>query len=82
LAKRIVCLFFSFTQVFFAIQIAIVGYCLIIYNFADKLNFKVPQKILDYEDKIKTKEMVKDIPGFIKQGNDFWLGKNQFKNLN
>jgi hypothetical protein len=35
----------------------IVGYCLIIYNFADKLNFKVPQKILDYEDKIKTKEI-------------------------
>jgi hypothetical protein len=34
-------------SVFFAIQIAIVGYCLIIYNFADKLNFKVPQKILD-----------------------------------
>jgi hypothetical protein len=28
-----------------------------IYNFADKLNFKVPQKILDYEDKIKTKEI-------------------------
>ncbi|CAB5496321.1 hypothetical protein [uncultured Gammaproteobacteria bacterium] len=48
---------FSFTQVFFAIQIAIVGYCLIIYNFAHKLNFKVPQKILDYEHKIKTKEI-------------------------
>jgi hypothetical protein len=31
--------------------------CFIIYNFADKLNFKVPQKILDYEDKIKTKEI-------------------------
>ncbi|RUA05337.1 MAG: hypothetical protein DSY43_04800 [Gammaproteobacteria bacterium] len=48
---------FSFTQVFFAIQIAIIGYCLIIYNFAHKLNFKVPQKILDYEQKIKTKEV-------------------------
>ncbi|SFV85042.1 predicted protein [hydrothermal vent metagenome] len=48
---------FSFTQVFFAIQIAIVGYCLIIYNFAHKLNFKVPQKILDYEQKIKSKEI-------------------------
>ncbi|WP_231893515.1 TVP38/TMEM64 family protein [Bathymodiolus septemdierum thioautotrophic gill symbiont] len=48
---------FSFTQVFFAIQIAIIGYCLIIYNFAYKLNFKVPQKILDYEQKIKTKEV-------------------------
>ncbi len=29
---------FSFAQVFFAIQIAIVGYCFIIYNFAHKLN--------------------------------------------
>ncbi|KAA0444660.1 MAG: YHS domain-containing protein [Candidatus Thioglobus sp.] len=25
---------------------------------------------------------VKDIPRFIKQGNEFWLGKNQFKSLN
>ncbi len=48
---------FSFAQVFFAIQIAIVGYCFIIYNFAHKLNFKVPQKILDYEHKIKNKEI-------------------------
>ncbi len=48
---------FSFTQVFFAIQIAIFGYCLIIYNFAHRLNFKVPQKILDYEHKIKDKEI-------------------------
>ncbi len=28
------------------------------------------------------KRWVKDIPGFIKKGNDFWLGKHQFKNLN
>ncbi|WXT99780.1 MAG: hypothetical protein Ctma_0484 [Catillopecten margaritatus gill symbiont] len=48
---------FSFIQVFFAIQIAIIGYCFIIYNFAHKLNFKVPQKILDYEHKIKAKEI-------------------------
>jgi uncharacterized membrane protein YdjX (TVP38/TMEM64 family) len=43
--------------VFIAIQIAIISYCFIIYNFAHKLNFKVPQKILDYEHKIKTKEI-------------------------
>ena len=48
---------FSFMQVYFAIQIAIISYCLIIYNFAHKLNFKVPQKILDYEHKIKTQEI-------------------------
>ncbi|WP_428086998.1 VTT domain-containing protein [Candidatus Thioglobus sp.] len=48
---------FSFIQVYFAIQIAIISYCLIIYNFAHKLNFKVPKKILDYEHKIKTKEI-------------------------
>ncbi len=48
---------FSFIQVFFAIQIAIVSYCFIIYNFSHKLNFKVPQKILDYEHKIKAKEI-------------------------
>ncbi len=48
---------FSFVQVFFAVQIAIIGYCLIIYNFAHKLDFKVPQKILDYEHKVKTKEI-------------------------
>ncbi|CAC9459446.1 hypothetical protein [uncultured Gammaproteobacteria bacterium] len=48
---------FSFIQVFFAIQIAIISYCLIIYNFAHKLNFKVPEKILSYGQKIKTKEI-------------------------
>lgn len=48
---------FSFIQVFFAIQIAIIGYCFIIYNFSHKLNFKVPQKILDFEQKIKNKEI-------------------------
>ncbi len=49
--------FFSFTQVFFAIQIAIISYCLIIYNFAHMLNFKVPKKILQFEQKIKSKEI-------------------------
>lgn len=48
---------FSVWQVFFAIQLAIICYCFIIYNFAHKLNFKVPQKILDYEQKIKNKEI-------------------------
>jgi hypothetical protein len=31
--------------------------------------------------RVANKRWVKDIPGFIKKGNDFWLGKNQFKNL-
>lgn len=48
---------FSLTQVFFAMQIAILCYGLIIYNFSHRLNFKIPQKILDYEKKIKTKEI-------------------------
>ncbi len=48
---------FSTWQVYLAIQIAIICYCLIIYNFAHKINFKIPQKILDYEHKIKTKEI-------------------------
>jgi uncharacterized membrane protein YdjX (TVP38/TMEM64 family) len=41
--------------VFFAIQIAIVSYCLIIYNFSHKMHFKIPQKILNYESKIKAR---------------------------
>lgn len=48
---------FSVMQVFFAIQIAIFCYCLIIYNFSHRLHFKIPQKILDYEKRIKTKEI-------------------------
>ncbi|SFV56353.1 predicted protein [hydrothermal vent metagenome] len=48
---------FSTLEVFLAIQIAIFSYCLIIYNFAHKLEFKIPQKILDYEQKIKSKEI-------------------------
>lgn len=48
---------FSMVQVFFAIQIAIICYCLIIYSFSHKLQFKIPQKILDYEAKIKQKEI-------------------------
>ena len=48
---------FTPAQVFIAIQIAIFCYCLIIYNFAHKLNFKIPQKIIDYEEKIKNKEI-------------------------
>ncbi len=48
---------FSFLQVFIAIQIAIISYCFIIYNFSHKLNFKVPQKILDFEQKIKNTEI-------------------------
>lgn len=48
---------FSALEVFIAIQLAIVGYCFIIYNFAHRLNFKIPQKILDYEQKIKNKEI-------------------------
>jgi uncharacterized membrane protein YdjX (TVP38/TMEM64 family) len=49
---------FTFSQVYIAIQIAIFCYCLIIYNFSHKLNFKIPQKILDYEQKIKSKEIL------------------------
>lgn len=48
---------FSVFEVFFAIQTAIFSYCFIIYNFAHKLNFNIPQKILDYEQKIKDKEI-------------------------
>lgn len=48
---------FSFIQVFVAIQIAILGYCLIIYHFAHKLEFNIPQKILDYQSKIKNKQI-------------------------
>jgi uncharacterized membrane protein YdjX (TVP38/TMEM64 family) len=48
---------FEFEEVFLAIEIAIFSYALIIYNFSHKLNFKVPQKILDYEEKIKNKEI-------------------------
>lgn len=48
---------FSVVEVFIAIQIAIFSYCLIIYHFSHKLNFNIPQKILDYEAKIKTKEI-------------------------
>ena len=48
---------FSIMQVFFAIQLAILCYCLIIYNFSHKLNFKIPQKILDYEQRVKSKEI-------------------------
>lgn len=48
---------FSIIQVFFAIQVAIVCYCLIIYHFSHQLNFKIPDKILSYEQKIKNKEI-------------------------
>lgn len=48
---------FSVWQVFLAIQIAIICYCLIIYNFSHKLNFKIPDKILSYEGRIKRKEI-------------------------
>ncbi len=48
---------FSPWQVFLAIQLAIFCYCFIIYNFAHKLHFKIPQKILEYEKKVKTKEI-------------------------
>lgn len=48
---------FSSLQVFFAIQTAIVSYCFMIYYFADKLTFKIPKKILDYEKKIKKKQI-------------------------
>ncbi len=48
---------FSIWQVYLALELAIVCYCLIIYNFANKINFNVPQKILDYEHKIKSKEI-------------------------
>lgn len=36
---------------------------------------------LNYNKEINNR-WVKDIPGFIKAGNEFWLGKNQFKTLN
>ena len=48
---------FSVLEVFLAIQIAIVCYCLIIYSFSQKMHFKIPEKILSYEEKIKSKEI-------------------------
>lgn len=48
---------FTIPEVFVAIQIAIISYCLIIFNFSQKLNFKIPQLILDYEEKVKSKEI-------------------------
>jgi len=48
---------FSIPQVFLAIQIAIVCYCIIIYRFSKSMNFKIPEKILSYEAKIKSKEI-------------------------
>ncbi len=48
---------FTIPQVFLAIQIAILCYCIIIYRFSKSMNFKIPQKILSYEEKIKTKEI-------------------------
>jgi uncharacterized membrane protein YdjX (TVP38/TMEM64 family) len=56
---------FSFLQVFFAIQIAIISYCFIIYNFTNKFNFKIPNKILKFEQKIKNKGLVIFIMCFI-----------------
>ncbi|SMN02640.1 predicted protein [uncultured Candidatus Thioglobus sp.] len=48
---------FTIWQVYLAIQIAIICYCLIIYNFSHRLKFNIPQKILDYEHKIKSREI-------------------------
>ncbi|MBE8189683.1 MAG: hypothetical protein HAW58_02180 [Candidatus Thioglobus sp.] len=48
---------FSTWQVYLAIQAAIICYCLLIYNFSHKVNFKIPQKILDYEERIKNKQI-------------------------
>ncbi len=48
---------FTIPQVFIAIQIAIVCYCIIIYRFSRSMNFKIPEKILSYEEKIKSKEI-------------------------
>lgn len=48
---------FEYEEVLFAIEIAIFSYAIIIYNFSHKLNFKIPEKILAYEAKIKTKEI-------------------------
>jgi len=48
---------FTIPQVFIAIQVAIICYCIIIYRFANSMNFKIPEKILSYEEKIKTKEI-------------------------
>jgi uncharacterized membrane protein YdjX (TVP38/TMEM64 family) len=48
---------FPVWQVYVAIQVAIACYCLIIYKFSHKISFNIPQKILDYEHKIKSKEI-------------------------
>ncbi|SSC10036.1 FIG01200156: hypothetical protein [uncultured Gammaproteobacteria bacterium] len=42
----------------------------------------VDNKLYLNYNQVANKRWVKDIPGFVKEGNDFWLGKNQFKNLN
>ena len=36
---------------------------------------------LNYNQQVNSR-WTKDIAGFIEKGNDFWLGKNQFKTLN
>ncbi len=36
---------------------------------------------LNYNQEVNSR-WVRDIPGFINKGNDFWLGKNKFKTLN
>jgi len=48
---------FECEEVLLAIEIAIFSYAIIIYNFSHKLNFTIPKKILEYEAKIKTKEI-------------------------
>lgn len=48
---------FSVPHVFIAIQLAIVCYCIIIFRFSKLMNFKIPAKILSYEEKIKSKEI-------------------------
>lgn len=55
---------FPVWQVYLAIQIAIICYCLIIYNFSHHLKFNIPQKILDYEHKIKNTEIPIKIRNF------------------
>lgn len=42
----------------------------------------VDNKLYLNYNQVANKRWVKNIPVFVKKGNDFWLGKNQFKNLN
>ena len=48
---------FEAWQVYFAIQLTVIFYSIIIFKFSHKLNFKIPKKISNYEEKIKQRQI-------------------------